>query len=212
MDPKIATKDDLEMDIVAALDAQQVHRIGADPNPDAGIANGDPIDMCTSPKSMRKFDSKKRWKNWGWKYSSTGKTSSIEEEPAEISSTKTSRHSSPNSSPKHKKSSDIAPSIAANFNSPTCLQSPLRRRNQPSSLAHSGGGGGSSTRTTHGSNDSNDASNNRHDIRASAGARLCQAFENLQDDDSNYEFQTLLINDRPASIHIVPMSSTQHIQ
>lgn len=203
--PIMATIDDLEMDIVAALDAQQGHRIGADPCPDFGHANGDAVDMCASPKSMRKFDSKKRWKNWGWKYSSTGKTSSIEEEPAETSSTRTSRHSSPNSSPKHKKSSDMA-----NFSTPACLQSPLRRRNQPSALAHCGGGGGS--RTANGTADPNDASNSRHDVRASAGARLCQAFDSLQDDDGNYEFQTLLINDRPASIHIVPMSSTQHIQ
>lgn len=200
--------DDLEMDIVAALDAQQIHRTINDPNAEYALNNGEhSIDMTASPKSMRKFDPKKRWKNWGWKYSSTGKTCSIEEEPAEISSTRTSRHSSPNSSPKHKKAGDIATSAATNFSSPTSLQSPLRRRNQLNQQQHASTANNNMAKSSNGSADP--TGSNRYEIRSSAGARLCQAFDSLQDDDGNYEFQTLLINDRPASIHIVPMSSTQ---
>lgn len=203
------------MDFVAALDAQQMHRVGVDASADYMLNNTEQaLEMSASPKGMRKFDPKKRWKNWGWKYNSTGKAtynSSIEEEPAELSSTKTSRHSSPNSSPKHKKTTDIASSIVASFGSSTCLQSPLRRRNpanQHTSLAYNG-----NAKSVNGNAvDPTASNNNRHEIRSSAGARLCQAFESGQDDDGNYEFQSLLINERPASIHIVPMSSTQQIQ
>lgn len=196
------------MDIVAALDAQQIHRTTNDPNTEYALNNGEhSMDMTASPKSLRKFDPKKRWKNWGWKYSSAGKTLSIEEEPAEISSTRTSRHSSPNSSPKHKKTSDTATSIVTNFNSPTCLQSPLRRRNQSNQQQQASTANNNTAKSSNGSTDP--AGSNRHEIRSSAGARLCQAFDSLQDGDGNYEFQTLLINERPASIHIVPMSSTQ---
>lgn len=71
------------------------------------------IENGASPKENRKNDQKKRWKNWGWKYSPGGKTSSIEEEP-DSPKQNASHHSSPNSSPKHKKSD--------------FLTSPLRRK------------------------------------------------------------------------------------
>lgn len=128
-----------------------------------------PIESGASPKEQRKNE-KKRWKNWGWKYSpSSGKTSSIEEEP-ESPKPGTSRHSSPASSPKHKTIEH--------------LTSPLRRKRSQSP---------------------NDTSINRTDIRSSAGARLCQLFDETHDECSD-ELQALLVNGRPASVHIVQMS------
>lgn len=177
------------MDIVAALEAQHLQRENSGTNSENGIiANA--IETSTesansSPKEMRKMDSKKRWKNWSWKYSPGGKTSSIEEEPE--SPKKTSHQSSPTSSPKHKKSTSSsdatsASNVVANF----IATSPLRRKNQNS--------------TTH------NHSAARADIRSSAGARLCQALDDGQD-ESGDELQALLINGRPASVHIVQMSS-----
>ncbi|KAJ6644356.1 Hyccin, partial [Pseudolycoriella hygida] len=121
-----------------------------------------PIENGASPKENRKNDQKKRWKNWGWKYSPGGKTSSIEEEP-DSPKQNTSRHSSPNNSPKHKKTE--------------LLPSPLRRKLTQSP---------------------NDTSNNRTDIRSSAGARLCQLLDD-NSDDCNDELQALLVNGRPAN-------------
>lgn len=191
------------MDIVAALEAQQMQRMGIDVNIEPTLITNENSSSNTneanySPKEMRKFDSKKRWKNWGWKYSPGGKTSSIEEEPTEPASAKTSRHSSPTSSPKHKKSGE---NTAAMVVSNLLNQSPLRRRPQSSR---------SNGRTTN-NNATNPTTNqsNRSEIRSSAGARLCQTLDNLQD-DANEEFQALIINGRPASVHIVPMSSTQN--
>lgn len=189
------------MDIVAALEAQQMQRMSIDVNNEPTLStneNNATNEANLSPKEIQKFDSKKRWKNWGWKYSPGGKTSSIEEEPTDPLSAKTSRHSSPNSSPKHKKSSETT---AATVVSNLLNQSPLRRRPQSSRT---------NGRTTN-NNTSNATPNqtNRNEIRSSAGARLCQTLENSQD-DANEEFQALLINGRPASVHIVPMSSTQN--
>lgn len=135
---------------------------------DVQLENGS-IENGASPKENRKNDQKKRWKNWGWKYSPGGKTSSIEEEP-ESPKQGTSCHSSPTSSPKHKKTE--------------LLTSPLRRRLSQSP---------------------NDNSFNRTDIRSSAGARLCQILDESQDDCCD-ELQALLLNGRPASVHIVQMS------
>lgn len=223
--------DDLEMDFVAAIE-QQIHRtggLGGDefaPNNnnnnsstiDNNLANSD---GSFSPKEMRKFDSKKRWKNWGWKYSPS-KGSSIEEEPPSVEaastpSAKTSRHSSPTSSPKHKKADKE--SATATVVSQLLNQSPLRRR--PQSGQASAAVAGTGQRFTNGKQQAAQAAAaaanahhsasaaNRSEIRSSAGARLCQQFENPDDDPLNDEFQTLIINGRPASVHIVPMSSTQ---
>lgn len=190
------------------------------------LANGATSDANSfSPKEMRKFDSKKRWKNWGWKYS-PGKTSSIEEEPpttetaTSTPSAKTSRHSSPTSSPKHKKA-DKESGTAATVVSQLLNQSPLRRRPQSGqastaavAAAATHGGSGSQRSSVNDklfANITNQSSiaANRIDIRSSAGARLCQQFENPDDDLMNDEFQALIINGRPASVHIVSMSSTQ---
>lgn len=230
MKRKILKSDDLEMDFVAALE-QQIHRTGGGGGggtgisadaADAAIASAEngivATDANYSPKEMRKqFDSKKRWKNWGWKYS-PGKTSSIEEEPIELlssSSAKTSRHSSPTSSPKHKKSNDsTATTTAANVVTNLLNQSPLRRRPQSGQSRNANG----KTATNQAPNQNGNSSTNptstsgnavrNIDVRSSAGARLCQTLENL-DDDEDDEFQALIINGRPASVHIVPMSSTQ---
>lgn len=207
------------MDFVAALE-QQIHRTGGggggggsgsiggnitgDSN-ETNIQNSDnnlTNDANFSPKEMRKFDSKKRWKNWGWKYS-PGKTSSIEEEPIELTSAKTSRHSSPTNSPKHKKSNDSTTAVTVVSN--LLNQSPLRRRPQ-SGQSRNG-------KMTQASNQNSNNNNNNNavrnaDIRSSAGARLCQTLDSLED-DGNDEFQALIINGRPASVHIVPMSSAQ---
>lgn len=172
--------DDLEMDIVAALEAQHLQRENAN-----GIAiNENDIIINTSssanssPKELRKIDAKRRWKNWGWKYSPGSKTCSIEEEPE--SPKKTSHQSSPSSSPKHKKTNDIAQ--ATNIIANLIQTSPLRRK------------------TT-----GQKSSASRADIRSSAGARLYQTIEDSLD-ESGDELQALLANGRPASVHIVPIS------
>lgn len=195
------------MDFLAALDAQQIHRIGGESNVDFIVNNNEnAIDLNVSPKEVRKLDSKKRWKNWGFKYSPGGKTASIEEEPIEISSAKTSRHSSPTNSPKHKKSSDTttAATVVANL----LNQSPLRRRNQGTNQLQNQFIRSNTSKGTNGTNVMPSSNINRNEIRSSAGARLCQTLENLQDDGID-EFQALIINGRPASVHIIPMSSTQ---
>lgn len=191
-----STPDDLEMDIVAALEAQHLQRENGGVIGDNGsiIANASEAlnhlstgSANSSPKEMRKIDSKKRWKNWSWKYSPGGKTSSIEEEPE--SPKRTSRHSSPTSSPKHKKSTSSDATSVSNVVANFIATSPLRRKNPNSTTA------------------SQNHSAARGDIRSSAGARLCQAMDDGQD-GSGDELQALLINGRPASVHIVPMTTS----
>lgn len=177
--------DDLELEFVAALEAQQQQdyrerTLECSSGTSSTGHNGSvvpagqfdnwspvPLSAASSPKDLRKHDQKKRWKNWGWKYSPGGKTSSIEEEPPESPKQPSSKHSSPANSPKHKN-----PLVA----------SPLRRQKSPSP---SGGSAG---------------------LRSSAGARLCQLIDDSQD-ESGDELQALLINGRPASVHIVQMTS-----
>lgn len=225
------------MDLVAALEAQHLQHIRENcPLGEEESAIGDStgsLDNSTatagtsSPKESRRNE-KKRWKNWSWKYSPGGKTTSIEEEdfveiheindlPASYMLTKsltssspkstkhvgkskesrlgspkkTSRHSSPNSSPKHKKS-EAAASGSSNSN---LSMSPIRRsKNRNASAANGNGGMGSIV------------ANRMIDVRSSAGARLCQMLDDSQD-ESGDELQALLANGRPASVHIVQMSS-----
>lgn len=176
--------DDLEMDLVAALEAQHLQHIRE--NCPLG-ENGDGANI--SPKEGRRNDQKKRWKNWSWKYSPGGKTTSIEEEPE--SPKKTSRHSSPNSSPKHKKSD----ATSANSSNNNLSLSPIRRKNRNSPIMANTGNGAVILAA------------NRVDVRSSAGARLCQMLDDSQD-ESGDELQALLANGRPASVHIVQMSSS----
>lgn len=176
------------MDLVAALEAQHLHQIrengGLGENGVGPTMNGE-SGATSSPKEARRNDQKKRWKNWSWKYSPGGKTTSIEEEPE--SPKKTSRHSSPTSSPKHKKS-DVA-SVSNSGNNLSL--SPIRRKNRNATACT----------TVLSSNV------NRADIRSSAGARLCQMLDDSQD-ESGDEFQALLANGRPASVHIVQISAS----
>lgn len=176
------------MDLVAALEAQHLHQIRENcPLGENGVGptmNGD-AGATSSPKEARRNEQKKRWKNWSWKYSPGGKTTSIEEEPE--SPKKTSLHSSPNSSPKHKKSEVTSASNSSN----NLSLSPIRRKNRNASASNTG----------------SNSTVNRVDIRSSAGARLCQMLDDSQD-ESGDEFQALLANGRPASVHIVQMSSS----
>lgn len=196
------TIDDLEMDLVAALEAQHLQNIRencpltiesngyAGQTMNGGNSGGDG-NSASSPKEARRNEQKKRWKNWSWKYSPGGKTTSIEEEPE--SPKKTSRHSSPNSSPKHKSKSDTNSATSSNNN---LSLSPIRRIKNRNA---SGGSGSAMTGTAA-------AIANRVDVRSSAGARLCQLLDDSQD-ESGDELQALLANGRPASVHIVQMTS-----
>lgn len=143
-----------------------------------------------TPKVLKKFDSGKdgskrhRWKNWGknWKHS-PAKSSSIEEEPtAPIESPKranSSKSSTPNQSPKHKANSNET--IASGGDD---ALTPFRRRKQQSK-----------------------SETPKAELRASAGARLIQMFDNngLEKFGTDCEeFNGLLAeNGRPASIHIL---------
>lgn len=172
------------MDIVAALEAQHLQRECGNATINESEVQIDAGEFSksrsSSPKETRKAE-KKRWKNWGWKYSPNAKTASIEEEPE--SPKRNSRHSSPTSSPKHSKAAE-SPS-ASSVLAILMTTSPLRRKTPSQSV------GGSSSRV---------------DNRSSAGARLYQMLEDGVD-DSGDELQALLVNGRPASVHIVPMSA-----
>lgn len=176
------------MDIVAALEAQHFQREygNASTTSENDIQIGGmegSKSTSVSPKETRKAESKKRWKNWGWKYSPNAKNCSIEEEPE--SPKRNSRHSSPTNSPKNSKNeSPSASSVLANL----ITTSPLRRK----------------TQSINGQSSQSTAS--RVDNRSSAGARLYQMLEDGTD-ESGEELQALLANGRPASVHIVPMSS-----
>lgn len=165
--------DDLEIEIVAALEAQHqldkgngTTALDCDANNMPGgnaIGNG-----CNSPDNLRrKQDQKKRWKTWGWKYSPGGKTSSIEEEPESPKHSVTSK----TNSPKH--SSTILKSDAVTNVSP--YESP----NHKSRIVEN---------------------------RSSAGARLCQMFDGSFDETDD-ELQALIVNGRPASVHVLPSNS-----
>lgn len=186
--PLLPFLDDLEVEIVAALEAQMQQENRdiiaghIDDSWSAASSTASTPINGQSPKEHRKLDQKKRWKNWGWKYSPGGKTSSIEEEP-ESPKQSTSRLASPANSPKHRsKMIGDGGSLA-----PSSSGSPLRRQKSPSPSSASGSGN-----------------------RSSAGARLCQMIDDSQD-ESGDELQALLVNGRPASVHIVQLSSGKSI-
>lgn len=189
------------MEIVAALEAQlqQESREISAGNVDGSWATTtsthapDGAGDVSSPKSnQRKIDqqqghhhNKKGWKNaFSWKYSPGGKQSSIEEEPdASVSPRQSSsKLSSPANSPK-RRAGPAAASSAMLHTSASASSSPLRRQKSPSPSTRSAGGHGPAN-------------------RASAGARLCQMIDDSQD-ESGDELQALLVNGRPASVHIV---------
>lgn len=195
--PPPPNKDDLEVEIVAALEAQlqQESREISAGNVDGSWATT--TSNAPAPDgdagAQRKIDQhahahKKGWKNaFGWKYSPGGKQSSIEEEPDTSVSPRqsSSRLSSPANSPKRR----AAPTAATLHTSASAQSSPLRRQRSPSPSTRSAGGHGPAN-------------------RASAGARLCQMIDDSQD-ESGDELLTLLATGRPASVHIVQATSSQ---
>lgn len=90
----------------------------------------------------------------------------------------------PPDSPKQPSSKHSSPANSPKHKKSDTLSSssPLRRQKSPSPSSSSG-------------------------LRNSAGARLCQLIDDSQD-ESGDELQALLINGRPASVHIVPNSSS----
>lgn len=165
--------DDLDMEFLASLPNQHqiVDRIEAG---EMGFTSGD--ENPTHKDLSKKVDmiNFRRWKNWGFKYSPGSKTSSIEEEPeSPKKSLSSSKNSSPNASPKHKKlplKDEVLMSLATT----------VRRKKGP--------------------NASN--SKQSKDNRSSAGARLCQTLSD-SNEESEDEMHALLGNGRPASIHVV---------
>lgn len=228
--PKFARKtrarphtDDLEVEIVAALEAQlqQESReisagnvdgswassmaVATPPNGGhGGVGDVDTAGGVHSPKGQqRKLEQqqqqqqKKRWKNaWGWKYSPGGKQSSIEEEPDSPRQSST-KLSSPANSPKHRANitatTNTVGSASASqqtlHTSASASSSPLRRQKSPSPSTRSGGHGAAN--------------------RASAGARLCQMIDDSQDESGDELQSLLLVNGRPASVHIVQATPFQ---
>lgn len=202
------------MDLVAALEAQHLAHIrencplGEEGSMGGSTGSVDNSGATSSPKESRRSE-KKRWKNWSWKYSPGGKTTSIEEEPE--SPKKTSRHSSPTSSPKHKKhdlsgnnannNNNNNTNSSNNSNGGSVSMSPLRRKNRNANATAANAGMPGAAGPT-----SAVIGGRMVEVRSSAGARLCQMLDDSQD-ESGDEFQALLANGRPASVHIVQMTS-----
>lgn len=187
------------MEFVTALEAQQQsHSNQAQPQPAlSSHSSHDQSHATSSPKDQthKNENKSKRWKTWGWKYSPGSKNASIEEEP-ESPKRLSSRQSSPTQSPKHNcngvggKSKLMAMaggSSNGDGSSADELQcSPVRRKKSPSP---------------------HDSPTKRAVVRASAGARLYQMLDDSSDDPGD-ELQSLLCNGRPASVHIVQLSSS----
>lgn len=163
-----------------------------------GTVDPDTNSPRTEPK---KKESSRKWKNWGWKTNAptgaaanangTGaggtKQTSIEEEAdSPKRSGGSTRHSSPADSPKHKLLLGTGKVEDVNSNASVSPAS-LRRKKFLSSK--------------------NQSPVNRSEARASAGARLYEEFESsLQDSDSD-ELAALIVNGRPATIHLIQPST-----
>uniref|UniRef100_A0A1Y9HEI6 Uncharacterized protein n=1 Tax=Anopheles funestus TaxID=62324 RepID=A0A1Y9HEI6_ANOFN len=153
-----------------------------------------------SPRSEpKKKESSRKWKNWGWKSNTatapnangTGaagpKQASIEEEAdSPKRSAGSTRHSSPADSPKHKLL--LGTGKVEDVNSCSSISpASLRRKKFLSSK--------------------NQSPINRSEARASAGARLYEELDSsLQDSDSD-ELAALIVNGRPATIHLIQTST-----
>lgn len=140
-------------------------------------------------QTTKKKESRK-WKNWGWKSNANPaanapKQSSIEEEAESPKKSASSRHSSPVESPKHKLlGSGAKPGDDSGSNS--ISPASLRRKKFLTSSK-------------------NQSPVNRSEARASAGARLYEELDSLQDSDE--ELQALIVNGRPATIHLIQPST-----
>ncbi|KFB51604.1 hypothetical protein ZHAS_00019677 [Anopheles sinensis] len=153
-----------------------------------------PDDLNSPRVEPKKKESSRKWKNWGWK-SNTGnanptngeqsrpKQASIEEEAdSPKRSGASTRHSSPADSPKHKLLLGTGKVEDVNSNSSISPAS-LRRKKFLSSK--------------------NQSPVNRSEARASAGARLYEEFESSFQDSDSDELAALIVNGRPATIHLI---------
>lgn len=182
--------DDLEIMDLKHLQLTQdemIKKLSVLDDDEASAEHSENSSATTTPKGHKKLEPGKegskrhRWKNWGWKHS-PAKSSSIEEEPGCLLESPKRSHSSksstPNQSPKHKFKINYDETIANGDE----LSTPLRRHKQHQKC---------------------DA---KAELRASAGARLIQMFDNKDEKlDSDYdEFRALLPeNGRPASVHVL---------
>uniref|UniRef100_A0A182SZK6 Uncharacterized protein n=1 Tax=Anopheles maculatus TaxID=74869 RepID=A0A182SZK6_9DIPT len=164
--------------------------------------DGDPGDHdSNSPRTEPKKKESRKWKNWGWKTNTAAATTtgtnangtagpkqaSIEEEAdSPKRSAGSTRHSSPADSPKHKLL--LGTGKVEDVNSSSSISpASLRRKKFLSSK--------------------NQSPVNRSEARASAGARLYEELESsLQDSDSD-ELAALIVNGRPATIHLIQPST-----
>uniref|UniRef100_A0A182QAS9 Uncharacterized protein n=1 Tax=Anopheles farauti TaxID=69004 RepID=A0A182QAS9_9DIPT len=160
---------------------------------------GDP-DPTSSPRTEPKKKESRKWKNWGWKTNTNAsnapanangagpKQASIEEEAAESPkrSAGSTRHSSPAESPKHKLL--LGTGKVEDVNSSSSISpASLRRKKFLSSK--------------------NQSPINRSEARASAGARLYEEFESSLHDSDSDELAALIVNGRPATIHLIQPST-----
>lgn len=162
--------------------------------PNGGTGNGvgeesAPDGTSPRPDHQTKKKESRKWKNWGWKSNANPaanapKQSSIEEEAESPKKSASSKHSSPVESPKHKLlGSGGKPGEDSGSNS--ISPASLRRKKFLTSK--------------------NQSPVNRSEARASAGARLYEELDSLQDSDE--ELQALIVNGRPATIHLIQPST-----
>lgn len=178
--------DDLEVEFVNSLQSTQQEMMTKlaviDSDGQVAVANGGPSvngagDEASDPKPEPKKKESRKWKNWGWKtnMNTTPKQTSIEEEGDSPKKSASSKHSSPAESPKHKLLG--AKAEDSNSISPASLRRKKFLTSKNQSPVH------------------------RAEARASAGARLYEELDSLQDSDD--ELQALIINGRPATIHLI---------
>ncbi|XP_065082740.1 hyccin [Ochlerotatus camptorhynchus] len=182
--------DDLEVEFVNSLQSTQqemmtklavIESDGQVVGTNGGPSVNGVVDEANDPKPEPKKKESRKWKNWGWKtnMNTTPKQTSIEEEGDSPKKSASSKHSSPAESPKHK----IMGAKAEDFND--ISPASLRRKKFLTSK--------------------NQSPVNRSEARASAGARLYEELDSLQDSDD--ELQALIINGRPATIHLIQPST-----
>uniref|UniRef100_A0AAG5DHA6 Uncharacterized protein n=1 Tax=Anopheles atroparvus TaxID=41427 RepID=A0AAG5DHA6_ANOAO len=169
----------------------------------ADHAGGNPDDSSSPRAEPKKKESSRKWKNWGWKTNTANATAnpnnteqargggpkqaSIEEEAdSPKRSGASTRHSSPADSPKHKLLLGTGKVEDVNSNSSISPAS-LRRKKFLSSK--------------------NQSPVNRSEARASAGARLYEEFESSFQDSDSDELAALIVNGRPATIHLIQPST-----
>ncbi|XP_039442053.1 hyccin isoform X2 [Culex pipiens pallens] len=176
------------MNKLATIEGTTTEGVVLVPNGGANVGE-EPTGDGSRPEQVKKKESRK-WKNWGWKSNANPnapKQSSIEEEAESPKKSNSSRHSSPVESPKHKlllgNGGKVGEDLANSSNS--ISPASLRRKKFLTSK--------------------NQSPVNRSEARASAGARLYEELDSLQDSDE--ELQALIVNGRPATIHLIQPST-----